>query len=130
MTACAASPRVRSFIVACMLALWAAVPLPPPAGAAQPATLDVPTPYLPSTQLDVEELLRVAAIGPQDVIVDLGSGDGRIVIAAAKYFGARGFGVDIDEKLVALANDNAREAGVADRARFYHRDVFATDVRE
>ncbi|MEO6065751.1 MAG: class I SAM-dependent methyltransferase [Lysobacterales bacterium] len=98
--------------------------------AAQSPALDVPTPYLPSTQLDVEEMLRVAAIGPQDVVVDLGSGDGRIVIAAAKYFGARGFGVDIDDKLVAEANGNAREAGVADRVQFYHRDIFATDIRE
>src|SRR5688572_7633126 len=87
--------------------------------AAQAPALDVPTPYLPSTQLDVEEMLRVAAIGPRDVVVDLGSGDGRVVIAAAKYFGARGFGVDIDEKLVALANENAREAGVSERVRFY-----------
>ena len=116
-------------MAACLLALCPAL-LSHPAGAAQPVTLDVPTPYLPSTQLDVEELLRVAAIGPRDVVVDLGSGDGRIVIDAAKYFGARGFGVDIDEKLVELANQNAREAGVAERVRFYHRDVFATDVRE
>ena len=92
--------------------------------------LDVPTPYLPSTQLDVDEILRVAQVVSGDVVVDLGSGDGRIVITAAKYFGARGFGVDIDEKLVAQANENAREAGVAERVRFYHRDVFATDVRE
>jgi SAM-dependent methyltransferase len=98
--------------------------------AAEPAVLDVPTPYIPSTPLDVEELLRVTPIGPQDVVVDLGSGDGRIVIAAAKYFGARGFGVDIDEKLVTLANDNARAAGVSDRVRFYHRDIFDTDVHE
>ena len=97
--------------------------------AAAPA-LDVPTPYLPSTQVAVDEMLRLAAVGPRDVVVDLGSGDGRIVIAAAKLFGARGFGVDIDEKLVALANDNARAAGVAERARFYHRDIFATDIRE
>ena len=117
-------------MAACLLALWSAGLPSHLAGAAQPATLDVPTPYLPSTQLDVEELLRVAAIVPQDVVIDLGSGDGRIVIDAARYFGARGFGVDIDEKLVALANDNARQAVVSERVRFYHRDVFDTDVRE
>ncbi len=117
-------------MAACLLALGSAGLPSHLAGAAQPATLDVPTPYLPSTQLDVEELLRVAAIVPQDVVVDLGSGDGRIVIDAARYFGARGFGVDIDEKLVALANENARQAGVSERVRFYHRDVFDTDVRE
>lgn len=99
----------------------AAVPQPP---------LDIPTPYLPSTNVAVEEMLRIADVGPKDVVVDLGSGDGRIVIAAAAVLGARGFGVDIDGKLVAEANDNARRAGVADRAKFFERDVFATDVRE
>jgi len=122
--------RVMTSMAACLLALWAAGSSPRFADAAQAAALDVPTPYLPSMRLDVEELLRMAAIRPQDVVVDLGSGDGRIVIAAAKHFGARGFGVDIDEKLVALANENAREAGVSDRVRFYHRDIFATDLRE
>ena len=125
----AAARRMGWVMAACLPGLWAAAS-PPPASAAQAETTEIPTPYLPSTQLDVEEILRVAAIGPQDVVVDLGSGDGRIVIAAAKYFGARGFGVDIDEKLVVLANDNAREAGVAGRVRFYHRDIFATDLRE
>ena len=75
-------------------------------------------------------MLRLANVGPDDVVVDLGSGDGRIVIAAAKLFGARGFGVDIDEKLVAQANENARAAGVAARVSFHHRDIFATDIRE
>ncbi len=98
--------------------------------AADAPALDVPTPYLPSTQVAVDEMLRLADVRPDDVVVDLGSGDGRIVIAAAKLFGARGFGVDIDEKLVAQANENARAAGVAERARFYHRDIFATDIRE
>ena len=125
----AAARRMGWVMAALLPGLWAAAS-PPPASAAQAETTEIPTPYLPSTQLDVEEILRVAAIGPQDVVVDLGSGDGRIVIAAAKYFGARGFGVDIDEKLVVLANDNAREAGVAGRVRFYHRDIFATDLRE
>lgn len=124
------SRRNRGVIVAaCLLALWTAGS-PRWTVAAQGAALDVPTPYLPSTRTDVEEMLRIAAVGAHDVVVDLGSGDGRIVIAAAKFFGARGFGVDIDEKLVAQANGNAREAGVAQRVRFYHRDIFATDIRE
>ncbi len=112
------------------LLVLVAVELPPTAIAGQPPALDIPTPYLPSTHVAVDEMLRLAEVGPQDVVVDLGSGDGRIVIAAAKYFGARGFGVDIDEKLVAEANANARAAGVAELARFYQRDVFATDIRE
>ncbi len=120
--------RAAVCIAACLATLCAAGWRP--AVAAQAAALDVPTPYLPSTRLDVEEILRLAAVGPQDVVVDLGSGDGRIVITAAKYFGARGFGVDIDAKLVAQANENAREAGVAKRVQFHHRDIFETDVRE
>jgi SAM-dependent methyltransferase len=106
--------------------MWVALP----SLAAQQPPLDIPTPYVPSTTLAVDEMLRLAAVGPQDVVVDLGSGDGRVVIAAARYFGARGFGVDIDGKLVAEANENARAAGVADRVQFYQRDIMATDIRE
>jgi len=91
---------------------------------------EVPTPYLPSTHVAVEEMLRLADIKPSDLVVDLGSGDGRIPIAAATQFGARGFGVDIDPKLVELANDNARKAGVEDRVRFVQRDVFEADIGE
>ena len=91
---------------------------------------EVPTPYLPSTQVAVEEMLRLADVKPTDLVVDLGSGDGRIPITAAKEFGARGFGVDIDPKLVDEANANARKAGVADRVSFVQRDVFEADLRE
>lgn len=129
MSAAPVSRRVRQVRVAAFLAALLAA-LAQPAVGGQAATLDVPTPYLPSTQVAVEEMLRLAEVGPHDVVVDLGSGDGRIVVTAAQLLGARGFGVDIDEKLVALANENARLAGVADRARFYHRDIFKTDIRE
>jgi cyclopropane fatty-acyl-phospholipid synthase-like methyltransferase len=79
----------------------------------------------------VDDILTLADVGPGDFVVDLGSGDGRIVIAAVARYGARGgFGVDISAEMVALANENARKAGVADRARFYQRDLFKTDVRE
>lgn len=91
---------------------------------------EVPTPYLPSTHVAVEEMLRVADVQPSDLVVDLGSGDGRIPIAAATQFGARGYGVDINADLVAEANENARKAGVADRVRFEQRDVFETDLRD
>ena len=108
----------------------AVVPSAPVAAQPVPARLplDVPTPYLPSTAVAVEEILRLADVKPGDLVVDLGSGDGRIPIAAARYFGARGYGVDIDAKLVAEANDNARKAGVADRVRFEQKDVFLTDL--
>jgi Methyltransferase domain len=67
-------------------------------------------------------------VGPGDYVIDLGSGDGRMVITAAQKFGARGFGVDLDRRLVELANRRAASAGVADRAVFYERDLYDTDL--
>ena len=86
------------------------------------------TPYVQTPQNVVDTMLEIAKVGPGDYVIDLGSGDGRMVITAAKKHGARGFGVDLDRKLVALANRNARLAGVANRAVFYQRDLHATDV--
>jgi hypothetical protein len=79
-------------------------------------------------QVTVDEMLRLAGVGPDDFVVDLGSGDGRIVITAAKKFGARGFGVDIDWRLILQAEENARQAGVADRVKFVEQDLFVTDL--
>lgn len=86
------------------------------------------TPYVQTPQNVVDAMLDIAKVGPGDYVIDLGSGDGRMVITAAKQRGARGFGVDLDRRLVALANRNAAKAGVADRAAFYQRDLHATDV--
>ena len=86
------------------------------------------TPYVQTPQNVVDTMLDIAKVGPGDYVIDLGSGDGRMVITAAKQRGARGFGVDLDRKLVALANRNAAKAGVADRAVFYQRDLHETDV--
>jgi len=86
------------------------------------------TPYVQTPQNVVDRMLEIAKVGPGDYVIDLGSGDGRMVITAAKKHGARGFGVDLDRKLVALANQNARKAGVSDRAVFYNRDLHETDV--
>jgi hypothetical protein len=86
------------------------------------------TPYVQTPQNVVDRMLEIAKVGPSDYVIDLGSGDGRMVITAAKKYGARGFGVDLDRKLVAIANNNARKAGVADRAVFYQRDLHETDV--
>jgi SAM-dependent methyltransferase len=74
------------------------------------------------------EMLKLANVGPRDYVVDLGSGDGRIVIVAAKRFGARGMGVEIVPELVARSRENARKAGVEDRAEFREQDLFATDL--
>lgn len=86
------------------------------------------TPYVQTPQVVVDAMLETAKVGRNDYVIDLGSGDGRMVITAAKKRGARGFGVDLDKRLVALANANARKAGVADRAKFYARDLFETDL--
>ena len=88
-------------------------------------------PFAATPTAVVDEMLKLAAVGPSDYVVDLGSGDGRLVIAAVKRFGARGgFGVDIDASLVDYANRKAAEDGVADRVAFHVRDLFVTDVRE
>jgi SAM-dependent methyltransferase len=120
--------RSRRPRAACLAAILIAAPL---LHAAAPIPVgEVPTPYLPSTTVAVEEMLRLADVQASDLVVDLGSGDGRIPITAALQYGARGFGVDIDAKLVAEANENARQAGVAERVQFVQRDVFETDLRE
>lgn len=75
-------------------------------------------------------MLDLAEVGPDDFLIDLGSGDGRIVITAAQKRGARGFGVELDPNLVEVSNAAARKAGVAEHARFYVRDLFDTDIRE
>ena len=87
-------------------------------------------PYVPSPTSVVADMLTLAEVGPQDFVVDLGSGDGRIVLTAAKVFGARGFGVDINEKLVKEANESAKLQGIADRASFTIQDLFKTDIRK
>jgi hypothetical protein len=85
-------------------------------------------PYVPSPSSVVSDMLKLAEVGPKDFVIDLGSGDGRIVLTAAKVFGARGFGVDINEKLVKEANEAARLQGIADRASFTIQDLFKTDI--
>ena len=87
-------------------------------------------PYVPSPTSVVADMLTLAEVGPKDFVIDLGSGDGRIVLTAAKVFGARGFGVDINEKLVKEANESAKLQGVADRASFTIQDLFKTDIRK
>ena len=107
---------------AAALAVTAAFAQPAPAPTRAP---DVP--YEPSPPEVVRAMLELANVKPGDVVYDLGSGDGRIVIAAAKDFGATGVGIDIDPKRIAEANANAARAGVADRAKFIEGDLFTTD---
>jgi methylase of polypeptide subunit release factors len=88
---------------------------------------DGTVPFVVSPDEVVERMLRIAEVGPKDTLIDLGSGDGRIVIEAAKR-GASAMGVDIDPSLVEQATENARAAGVADRARFVAKDLFEADL--
>ena len=90
---------------------------------------DGTVPYVVTPMEIVERMLRMAEVRKDDYLIDLGSGDGRIVIEAAKR-GARGLGVDLDSNLVRLATDNAAKAGVGDRARFVARDMFEQDLSQ
>jgi SAM-dependent methyltransferase len=87
--------------------------------------------YVPTPSDVVIAMLKVAKVGAGDIVYDLGSGDGRIVIAAVKEFGAaKGTGVDINPVRISEANANAKAANVADRVRFLNQDLFQTDLRE
>ena len=89
------------------------------------------SPFVPSEQGNVDRMLRLAGIRDGDVIIDLGSGDGRIVLSAARANPTvRGIGVDLDEKLVEKANADAKAQGLADRVRFVHRNAFDADLSE
>lgn len=85
-------------------------------------------PYVPTPQIVVDEMLKMANVGAKDFVVDLGSGDGRIILTAAKTFKASGLGVDIDTKLVELSNKNAKSQGLDDRAKFIEQDMFKADI--
>lgn len=87
-------------------------------------------PFVPTTQEAVQAMLKLADVKKTDVVYDLGCGDGRIVIAAAKDFGARGVGIDIDPQRIAEANENARKAGVEGRVKFEEGDLFDADIHE
>lgn len=111
-----------------ILAAVAGFFVPAPSRAQDRARDLEPVPFEVSEMDVVDAMLGIAKVGPKDFVVDLGSGDGRIVIRAAAEYGARGFGVEIDAKLVTLSNKKARAAGVADRARFVVQDLFKTDI--
>ncbi|HSD55365.1 MAG TPA: class I SAM-dependent methyltransferase [Burkholderiales bacterium] len=112
----------RALALAALLAATAAI-----AQSESPPPRDAP--YFPTPQSVVDRMLQLAKVGPEDFVVDLGSGDGRIVITAAKKYGARGLGIEIEPRLVSQANWSARRDGVGDRAKFIEQDLFATDLR-
>ena len=87
-------------------------------------------PYVPTPQSVVNRMLEIGKVGPQDYLIDLGSGDGRIVVTAAQKYGTRGFGVDLNPTRIAEANENARKAGVTGKVDFQRRDLFETDLSQ
>lgn len=107
------------------LALLVCLGLTGAAGCLYPGA-DVP--YVQTPTEVVTEMLRLARVGANDVVYDLGSGDGRLVIAAARDFGARGVGIEIDPGLVAQSTESARRAGVGDRVAFRAGDLFQADL--
>lgn len=115
--------RTLCFIVlgVIVLGLWVT-------GYAQKREPDVE--FVPTPQEVVLEMLKMAKVTQNDVVYDLGCGDGRFVITAAKVFGARGVGVDIDPIRIKESNENARKAGVTDRVKFIERDLFKTHLSE
>jgi cyclopropane fatty-acyl-phospholipid synthase-like methyltransferase len=86
--------------------------------------------FVPTPQEVVDAMLKIAKVSSKDVIYDLGSGDGRIPITAAKVYGARAIGIDIDPVRISEANANARAAGVTDKVKFLNQDLFATNISE
>ena len=86
--------------------------------------------YVPTPQEVVDAMLDVAKVGPEDVVYDLGCGDGRIVVTAAKKYGARGIGIDIDPQRIKEANENVASAGVGDKVEIRQADLFQTDLSE
>jgi tRNA G37 N-methylase Trm5 len=98
---------------------------------AQPELVQAPeVPFVPTPQDEVDQMLALARVKPGDVVYDLGSGDGRIVITAAQKYGARGVGVDINPERISEANENARRAGVEEKVEFRRGDLFKADIDE
>jgi hypothetical protein len=108
------------------LLLWAAATQQP--YVAQPPTAEFVAPYVATTQEDVDTMLELAGVGPTDYLIDLGSGDGRIVITAA-FRGAMGHGIELDRELVDLSRERAREGEVEDLVAFEQADIFQADLR-
>jgi SAM-dependent methyltransferase len=114
----------RAFVVALLLAFTAAVPN----SARQQAPREPDVVFVPTPPDVVDAMLKLAKVTSSDVVYDLGSGDGRILIAAAKTYGAHGVGIDIDPERVREATANARANNVADKVTFRREDLFVADI--
>ena len=126
-------PRLaKALLFVVLVGMASAGLLAAPQAAAAPAQQGLRQPdviYVPTRQSVVDAMLKVTNVKAGDVVYDLGCGDGRIVVTAAKL-GARGVGIDIDPKRVAEANENVKTNGVGDRVRILNQDLFATDLSE
>jgi len=125
---------MRKTIVGLTLAcaVWA-LPVAAQPPAAQEQTQQRRTPdvvYVPTPQPVVDAMLKMANVTGQDIVYDLGCGDGRIPITAAQRFGAKGVGIDIDPVRIAEANENAKAAGVTDKVTFLNQDLFTSNFSE
>ncbi len=121
--------RLRTFALS--FAIIAALVAPSSAQQAAPAPLRSPDViFVPTPQEVVDAMLKLAKVGASDVVYDLGSGDGRIPITAARTYGARGVGIDIDPQRIREATENLKTAGMADKVRFLNQDLFTTNISE
>src|SRR5437879_5023165 len=120
--------RLRKRTGAALCAIPVLLAVVPVAGAQARRAPEVP--YVPTTEEAVQAMLKLADVKKTDVVYDLGCGDGRIVIAAAKNYGARGVGIDIDPQRIREANENAKKAGVENLVRFEEKDLFQADIHE
>jgi hypothetical protein len=119
---------IRSFLfLASLLLLQACSSMPPETYAPKLGQSGKDVMWLPTRDELVTQLLTAARVGPEDELVDLGAGDGKIPIAAARQFGARAWGIEYNKDLAGLAQRNAQRAGVADRVRIVHGDIFKED---
>ena len=113
-----------------LLGAMLAAPLAPLPALLRPAAAqtDVDVPFVTTPQNVVDAMLELGGVGPKDTLIDLGSGDGRIVLTAAKRWGTKGIGYEIDPRLVSNAERAARSEGLAHLARFVVEDIFVADL--
>lgn len=120
-------PRRRTILLSAVAATGISLPFGRALAQPIPILPRLDVPYVPTPQPVVDKMLELARVGKNDMLFDLGCGDGRIVVTAAKARGARGTGIDLDPARIAEATENAKRAGVADRAKFRVGDLFKTD---
>ncbi len=118
------------FLSALIVVAPCAAPAQVTAGSAQKPARGPDVIFVPTPQEVVDAMLKVAKVSSRDLLYDLGSGDGRIPIAAAKQYGARAVGIDIDPQRILEAHENARAAGVSGKVTFLNQDLFTTDISQ